>query len=165
MLQCVSQRGITGVLSVPGCESRQCFKNHEQSSWFLNQWHTRRGIASSMAACRESAVPLTELLFVVVQITARKAWHVQRGKHFSSPHRQALDLSSTFPDGHSSTRLSWSCFRWPHPVIPSVQPRQPSHYFLQLFGTGNLIPAPQRRPLCEVGWWKSLPPYLGPALL
>lgn len=41
--------------------------------------------------------------------SARQA---QRGKHFSSPHRRALESRSTFPDGSdSSSRLSWSCFR------------------------------------------------------
>lgn len=52
-----------------------------------------------------------------------------------------------------------------HPVIPSVQPKQPSHYWLQLFGTGNLIPVPHWRPICEVVWWKSLPPSLALVLL
>lgn len=46
------------------------------------------------------------------------------------------------------------------PVIPSVQPKQASHHWLQLFGTGNLIPVPRWRPICEVVLWKSLPPPL-----
>lgn len=49
------------------------------------------------------------------------------------------------------------------PVIPSVQPKQPSHYWLQLFGTGNLIPVPRWRPICVVAWWKSLPSYPVPS--
>lgn len=47
------------------------------------------------------------------------------------------------------------------PVIPSVQTKQPSHYWLQLFGTGNLIPLLCQRPICEVIWWKSLTPIYG----
>lgn len=44
------------------------------------------------------------------------------------------------------------------PVIPSVQPKKHSHYWLQLFGTGNLILVPRWRPICEVVRWKSLTP-------
>lgn len=40
----------------------------------------------------------------------------QRGKHFSSPHREAMESRFIFPDGLSSSgssRPSWSCFLWP----------------------------------------------------
>lgn len=37
------------------------------------------------------------------------------------------------------------------PVVPSVQPKQPSHTLrLQLFGTGNLILVPHWRHVCDV---------------
>lgn len=35
------------------------------------------------------------------------------------------------------------------PVVPSFQPKQPSYYWLQLFGTGNLILVPCWRLICE----------------
>lgn len=35
-----------------------------------------------------------------------------------------------------------------HPAISSVQLKQPSHYWLQIFGTGNLIPILHLRPVC-----------------
>lgn len=41
------------------------------------------------------------------------SWQPQRGKHFSSPHRQTLESFSIFPDGLSSSKLSWSRFLWP----------------------------------------------------
>lgn len=37
-----------------------------------------------------------------------------------------------------------------HPAISSVQLKQPSHYWLQIFGTGNLIPILHLRPVCQV---------------
>lgn len=79
----------------------------------------------------QSAAPLTKLLFALVQITARMDRMAQREKHFSSPHREAMEHHLIFPDGlSSSSRLSCSCFLFDPPIHP-VQQWQFSHYWLR----------------------------------
>lgn len=100
--------------------------------------------------------------FALVQITARPGR--PRGKS------TFLHLSVRPWNPVPFFQMAWAAADWAGPASfdpPSypIQPKQPSHYWLQLFGTGNLIPVPRWRPICEVVWWKSLPPSLAPVLL
>lgn len=105
-------------------------------------------------AFRERAAPLTKRLCALIQITARPGR--PRGEStFLHLIVRPWNPIPFFQMASEATDLA-SLASFDPPNDP-VQPKQPSHYWLQLFGTGNLIPVSHWRPICEVVWWKSLP--------
>ncbi|KAM7380852.1 hypothetical protein PAMP_004123 [Pampus punctatissimus] len=72
------------------------------------EWQT---VKESQDGCLERKISSPHKAPICCGTNHCSARQAQRGKHFSSPHRQALESCSIFPDGLSSNTLSWSCFR------------------------------------------------------
>lgn len=108
-----------------------------------------------------TAVPFSKCLFSLVQITAQAG----------SPNGESTFLHLIVRPWSlvSFFQMATAAANWANPAssdLPSypIQPKQPSHYWLQLFDTRNLIPVPRWRPICEVVWWKPFPLSLAFAL-
>lgn len=86
------------------------------------------------------------------------SWQPQRGKHFSSPQRQSLESCFIFPDGLSSSKLSWSHFLWP------AQLPYPSKSNLVTTGRNCLRPGTKSQSFArdqfEFIWWKPFPLFV-----
>lgn len=105
-------------------------------------------------AFRERAAPLTKCLCALIQITAWPG-RPRGGSTFLHLVVRPWNPIPFFQMASEAADLvGLASF---DPPSDPVQPKQPSHYWLQLFGTGNLILVPHWRPICEVVWWKSLP--------
>lgn len=88
-------------------------------------------------------------------------WLAQRGKHFSSPHREAMESRFIFPDGLSSSgssRPSWSRFLWPaYSFCPALT--------IQSLPTATVRDwEPNLCPSLETNWWGGLMKFLPPPL-